>query len=246
MTAKDNIYVHEQPHADFVFDDRVAAVFTDMINRSVPGYATIVSMIGMLTERYAQAGSNCYDLGCSLGASTFAMRHHINVENCRIVAVDNSEAMVSRCRKALEQDVGIKKIVKVDLVCADLFDVEINSASIVVLNFTLQFIKPERRAELMQKIFDGLLPGGMLILSEKIRFDDDELDTLFVDMHHRFKQDNGYSKMEISRKRAAIENVLIPETIAEHESRIAKAGFTSFDVWFQCFNFSSMVAVKST
>jgi tRNA (cmo5U34)-methyltransferase len=242
LSNKDNIYVHEQPHVDFVFDDKVASVFTDMINRSVPGYATIVSMIGTLAENYAQAGSQCYDLGCSLGAATFAMRHHIQADDCQIVAVDNSQAMVSRCEKALKQD---SSTVPVELVCADLFDVEISNASIVVLNFTLQFIEPELRAGLMKMIYQGLRPGGILILSEKICFEDQNLNTLFIEMHHRFKKQHGYSELEISRKRAAIENILIPETIPNHEKRIEQAGFNSFDVWFQCFNFASMVALKT-
>lgn len=242
MSNKDNIYVHEQPHVDFVFDEKVAAVFTDMINRSVPGYATIVSMIGMLAERYAQPGSRCYDLGCSLGASTLAMRHHIKADDCSILACDNSSAMITRCEEAISKDTSS---VPVEVVCADIFDVDIERASIVVLNFTLQFVEPERRAELMQKIYKGLLPGGILILSEKIYFEDASLNELFIEMHHRFKEENGYTRLEISRKRAAIENVLIPETIAAHELRIQTAGFNSFDVWFQCFNFASIVALKS-
>lgn len=242
MSKKDNIYVHEQPHVDFVFDEKVATVFTDMINRSVPGYATIVSMIGTLAENYAQAGSRCYDLGCSLGASTLAMRHNIKEKDCSIVAVDNSEAMLNQCREAVGKDDGK---VPVELICADVFDVEIKQASVVVLNFTLQFIEPEYRTRLIRKIYDGLNPGGILILSEKICFDDIALNKLFIDMHHRFKQQNGYSTTEISRKRAAIENVLIPETMHSHEARMKEAGFESFDVWFQCFNFASMVALKS-
>jgi len=113
------------------------------------------------------------------------------------------------------------------------------------MNFTLQFVPLEHRNTLISRVFAGMRPGGMLILSEKIRFEDPALDELFIDMHHRFKEQQGYSKLEISRKRTALENVLIPETIAEHEQRIRGAGFDTYDVWFQCFNFVSMVAVKA-
>lgn len=243
VESKDTLYVHEKPHVDFVFDENVASVFTDMISRSVPGYSTIVSMIGMLAERYAQSESNCFDLGCSLGASTLAMRHHIKEKNCQIIAVDNSEAMVRRCKDVITED---KTNVPVKVICADLLDIEIRNASMVVLNFTLQFIEPGRRFALMEKIYQGLLPGGMLILSEKICFDDKDLNELFIDMHHRFKAQHGYSQLEISGKRTAIENVLIPETIPEHEERLKQAGFASFAVWFQCFNFASMVAIKGS
>ena len=241
MSEKDSIYLKTQVHTDFVFDEKVATVFADMIERSVPGYATIISMIGMLAERYGRPGTRCYDLGCSLGAATFAMRHHLPDEVIEIVAVDNSSAMIERCKKALDED---SARVPVCLECTDLLDVEVDNASMVVLNFTLQFIPVDAREALLKKIHNGLVPGGLLVLSEKVRFEDKELDELFIDLHHRFKEQNGYSQLEISRKRAAIENVLIPETVAEHEKRIAAAGFTSFDVWFQCFNFASMVAVK--
>lgn len=239
--SRDQLYLHEQPHSEFVFDDKVAAVFQDMINRSVPGYATIISMIGTLAERYVQPGSNIYDLGCSLGAASLAMRHHLGERDCRIIAVDNSESMITRCRKVMDEDSGK---VPVELICDDLFNVEVTGASMVVLNFTLQFIPLEQRLSLLQRIHDGLVPGGLLVLSEKIRFADSDLDELFIELHHQFKRSQGYSEMEVSRKRAALENVLLPETIPTHEARFRDAGFASFDVWFQCFNFTSMVAIK--
>lgn len=241
MSAKDTIYQDGGPVAPFVFDEKVATVFTDMINRSVPGYATIVAMIGALAERYAQADSLCYDLGCSLGAATLSLRHHIKAPGCRIVAIDNSPAMIERCEKVIAAD---SSTVPVELRCADILDVEIANASVVVLNFTLQFIPLAQRDALMRRIANGLRPGGMLILAEKIHFEDAAFNALFIDLHHRFKEQNGYSQTEISRKRAAIDNVLVPETLASHEQRIRTAGFGSFAVWFQCLNFAAMVAVK--
>ncbi len=242
MSAKDTLYKDEGPVSAFEFDDKVADVFADMINRSVPGYGTIISMIGTLARRYAQPDSCCYDLGCSLGAATLAMRRQIKAPGCRIVAIDNSPAMITRCQALLEREPAD---VPVMLQQADIMDVSIEDASVVVLNFTLQFVPLDRRAGLIANIFAGLRPGGMLILSEKIRLDDPVLDALFVDMHHLFKEQNGYTQTEISRKRAAIENVLLPETLAAHQQRINAAGFERFALWFQCFNFASMVAVKA-
>ena len=241
MQDKDTLFQQDGPVADFVFDEKVAAVFTDMINRSVPGYASIITQIGTLAERYAQADSQCYDLGCSLGAATLALRHNIRAQGCSIIAIDNSPAMIARCQALIDSD---NSKVPVELHCADILDVAINNASLVVLNFTLQFVAMAERDVLIRKIHAGLRPGGMLILSEKIHFEDESLNTLFIDLHHRFKQQNGYSATEISRKRAAIEHVLVPETLRTHEQRIKAAGFSSFAVWFQCFNFASMVAVK--
>tara|TARA_B100000809_G_C15122716_1_gene524960 strand:+ start:1238 stop:1972 length:735 start_codon:yes stop_codon:yes gene_type:complete len=227
--------------SDFRFDQDVVEVFPDMIKRSVPGYATIVGMIGNLAERYAQTGTNCYDLGCSLGAATLAMRHRIKAANCPIIAIDNSSAMVKHCAKVMAADSGE---LPVELICSDIQDVDISNASVVVLNFTLQFIDINQRCAILQRIYAGLRPGGVLILSEKVAFDDAPHHELMIELHHNFKRANGYSDLEIAQKRSAIENVLIPETLEAHRERLKQAGFASSDVWFQCFNFASMIAIK--
>lgn len=226
---------------DFRFDDSVVAVFPDMIKRSVPGYQAIINMIGELAERYAQAGSVCYDLGSSLGAATLAMRRRIKHENCRIISVDNSASMVKRAEEILQQDQGT---LPVELRCEDITQTEIRDASVVVLNFTLQFIPVAERNELIKRIYDGLLPGGVLILSEKVCFDDPQYQNLMTELHHNFKRANGYSELEIAQKRSALENVLLPESLATHQKRFKAAGFASSDVWFQCLNFASMLAIK--
>lgn len=227
--------------ADFTFDEKVAAVFPDMIKRSVPGYKTIISMTGVIAERYATANSHCYDLGCSLGASTLAMRQQIKTEGCQIFAIDNSAAMLDRCQSVLATD---SHDTPVKLIQADILDTEVSNASVVVLNFTLQFIAKEHRKELIQRIYQGMNRDAILILSEKICFEDQQLQKLNTDLHHEFKRLNGYSTLEIAQKRTAIENILVPETIADHQTRLLGAGFSSCDVWFQCFNFASLVAVK--
>lgn len=227
---------------DFQFDRKVVDVFPDMIKRSVPGYATTISMIGDLSQRYAQSGSVCYDLGCSLGAATLAMRHHIQAADCRIIGIDNSEAMIERCRQVMAADSGE---VDVELICADLLtEANISNASVAVLNFTLQFIAPNKRDELINKIYQGMRPGGVLILSEKVLFENSAHQELMIELHHNFKRTNGYSDLEIAQKRSAIENVLIAETLASHKQRLHNAGFSSADVWFQCFNFASLIAIK--
>lgn len=212
-----------------------------MIQRSVPGYSTIIAAIGLLARRYAQPNSTCYDMGCSLGAATLSMRNQIEAENCRIIAVDNSPAMVSEFKANLLQK---PSSIQVDAHCADIRYLRIENASLVVVNFTLQFIPIADRLCFLQNIHQGLLPGGILILSEKLKFDDERQNALQNELHHLFKKANGYSDLEISQKRAALENVLIPETFKLHQQRLQEAGFKSVEVWFQCFNFASMIAFK--
>lgn len=240
--ASDRIYANPLAEVkQFVFDQTVVDVFPDMIKRSVPGYATIINMIGNLAERYVQGGSYCYDLGCSLGAATLAMRHRIRAADCKIIGVDNSAAMIERCQQIMAADSGE---IPVELVCANIQDVKLQQASMAVLNFTLQFITVEQRLGVLAGVANGLLPGGVLILSEKVVFEDEPHQQLMTELHHNFKRAQGYSDLEIAQKRTAIENVLIPETLQTHRDRLRQAGFRSVDVWFQCFNFASLIAIK--
>lgn len=243
--ARDTIYQTPQTTAEFVFDEKVAAVFSDMIGRSVPGYATTISTIGELAAKYVTPNSSCYDLGCSLGAATFTMQHRIQNSNVDIIGVDLSEPMLERCQQHLTDTAAESgKTTKIKFVKADIRDVDIQNASMVVLNFTLQFVPIADRQTLIESIYQGLNPGGVLVISEKVRFPDAELDALNIDLHHRYKQANGYSELEVAQKRSALENVLIPETIDAHQSRLTSAGFSRTDVWLQCFNFVSMLAIK--
>ena len=241
MSQRDDIYANPLGAvADFAFDASVVSVFPDMINRSVPGYQTIVAMTGVMAARYYQTGTYCYDLGSSLGASTLSMARALPAE-ANIVAVDNSAAMIERCQDILRNS---EYSANIDLRLANVQDVLFDPASVVVMNFTLQFIPPGQRQAIIQRIANAMPRGGVLILSEKIAFSDSHLQELNTDLHHSFKRQNGYSDLEISQKRSAIENVMIPETLSTHRERILGAGFSSCDVWFQCFNFASIVAVK--
>jgi tRNA (cmo5U34)-methyltransferase len=169
------------------------------------------------------------------------MRHRISAANCRIIGVDNSAAMIERCRQVMAADSGE---LEVELRCGDIQATALERASVIVLNFTLQFIPVAERAALMTRLYEALLPGGVLILSEKVAFDDQPHQALMTELHHNFKRANGYSDLEIAQKRTALENVLIPETLATHRQRLRDAGFASVDVWFQCFNFASLIAIK--
>lgn len=240
--ARDAIYATPQtPVADFTFDQRVADVFPDMINRSVPGYSSMIQGIGRLTQRFAQPSTILYDLGCSLGAATLAMKQRNQASDCLIVGLDNSTAMVERCQKHVN---AFRGDTPVDIRLADILAVEYEPASVIVLNFTLQFIPLEQREALLQRLFDALVPGGILILSEKVRETDTFTNDVLVDLHHEFKRDNGYSELEISQKRAAIENVMRLNSLDEHIERLRKVGFTHVQNWFRYYNFTSTFAVK--
>jgi tRNA (cmo5U34)-methyltransferase len=231
--SQDTVYRKRRDHlVDFAFDENVAGVFPDMIRRSVPGYETVIPISGLIAARYAKAGHACYDLGCSLGATTLALLRQLGDVDCEIIAVDNSEAMLARARRERQWDERVR------FVLADLQEVPVINAGVVVINYALQFIAPEERLSTLSRIRRGIVPGGALILSEKLA-GGVEFDAIHAD----FKKANGYSEMEVSQKRTALENVLIPDTQETHLERLRQAGFNQVHTWFKCLNWASFLAI---
>lgn len=246
-SGRDRIYDTLQPQQAFVFDERVAAVFPDMIERSVPGYRFVLRVIAQAVAHLVQPHSRLYDLGCSLGAITLAMRAGLDdagdrAADSRIVAVDSAPAMI---RRAQEHIAAFRSTHPIDLVCADLRDITIASASVVVMAYTLQFLPPPERLAVLRRVHDGLMPGGGLILAEKTHEPDPTMQALITELHHDFKRANGYSDLEIAQKRQALENVLCTETVAEHEQRLREAGFASFAMVARHHGFTVWIALKA-
>lgn len=223
--------------SQFSFNEAVVDVFPDMIQRSVPGYGTVVRMTGVLTEQYAKEGTHVYDLGCSLGESIRAAELAIGDRACQLVGVDNSPAMIEKVRAEMPRRS------KIMWHLSDITQMKFKTASVVIMNFTLQFIPINERLELLKQIRSSMVPGGLLILSEKLTMPDTEMNELMVNLHHDFKRSQGYSGLEIAQKRDAIDNVLIPETAEVHRTRLTEAGFSRSSVWFQCLNFASFIAI---
>jgi len=236
---RDDLFNNNVDIADFRFDKKVVKVFDDMVRRSVPGYDSMIQMVGLVARMYGQDNTNYYDLGASTGAISLAISLNNKHKNNQFIAIDNSAEMVRKCQANLEKEIENLKVL-----CADINDTDISNASIVVLNLTLQFIDVDARLALLKKIYNGLNPGGVLIISEKIHFDDTETQNHITKLHIDFKRENGYSELEIANKRQAIENVMITETKKTHITRLKDCGFIEASCYFQCLNFVSFLSVK--
>ncbi|MBW2467085.1 MAG: carboxy-S-adenosyl-L-methionine synthase CmoA [Deltaproteobacteria bacterium] len=239
--ARDNLFEYKGPAEKFVFDERVAEVFDDMLDRSVPFYRQVIEMIAEILERSLQAGDTVYDLGCSTATTLIVLARELQTKSIKFVGIDNSKAMLDKALRKVEmfsmQD-------RIDFMEQDITRAEFSGAGAVIMNYTLQFIKPEVRQDFLQKIYRGLRKGGVLILSEKIVCRDKYLERQFLDSYHRYKMRRGYSELEIANKREALENVLIPNTIQENIKLLEAAGFSSVATFFQWFNFVSFAAFK--
>jgi tRNA (cmo5U34)-methyltransferase len=227
--------------ADFNFGEKVASVFDDMLDRSVPFYREVQRMITEMAVDFAVEGTNIYDLGCSTGTTMLSLDAQLNPK-IKFIGVDNSEEMLKRCRQKLVE-CGFKR--DHELVCADLNQgVQIQNASLVLMVLTLQFIRPLYRDKLIQTILQGLNENGCLILVEKVLGEDSIFNRLFIRYYYDLKKRHGYSELEIAQKREALENVLVPYKLLENREMLLRAGFRYCDVFFKWYNFTGMIAVK--
>ncbi|MAM58442.1 MAG: carboxy-S-adenosyl-L-methionine synthase CmoA [Salinicola sp.] len=227
--------------ASFSFDERVVACFPDMVRRSIPGYGQILGMFGVIAERHLRHAAHVYDLGCSLGAVGLALAGRLPADAFELTGVDLSPTMIGRAREIAAAESPDHRMQFVE---GDIRHLDYRASGMIVLNFTLQFLPPADRDAVIDKLFAALEPGGILVLSEKIVAEDEQENAWLVERYHDFKRANGYSEMEISQKRTALENVLVPDTLAAHHARLTQAGFSRVTTWFQYLNFASLVAFK--
>ena len=217
--TRDRLYRQADAPHPFVFDERVAAVFPDMIRRSVPGYGDTLALTRLVAARFARPRTRLYDLGCAVGDSAVALAEGARAAGVEVIAVDKAPSMIAAARARLDGRHGPP----IHLLCADLRAVRVRRASVVALNYTLQFVPVDERTAVLTEARAGLVPGGALLLSEKMALDDPE--GLLANLHADWKRANGYSDQEVARKRAALEEVLVPEPQAAHEARLRAAGF---------------------
>ena len=234
----------------FSFDEQVVACFPDMIRRSVPGYGQVLAMLPLFARRHCkyrqqnaegQRVSRVYDLGCSLGGATMTLAGEFAAHDLQIKAVDISPAMTGEAAKLLSDNYPEHDI---EVITADIRDIELEPCDMVILNLTLQFLPADDRVAVLEKIYAALSEGGILVLTEKTHAHDEQYDAWLVERYYDFKRANGYSEMEISGKRNALENVLITDTLDQHHQRLGQVGFARHLTWFQFLNFVSIVAFK--
>lgn len=240
--GKDEVFKKEiEKVSDFKFGSNVAGVFDDMVSRSVPFYGEMQRMVAELAATYAKEGTDVYDLGCSTGTTLIGMDALVS-KDVQFVGVDDSMEMLDKCRSKLNE---LNIMRRCELRCADLNKgVKIQNASVVVLCLTMQFIRPLHREKLLKTIYDGLNNGGVLIVVEKILAEDSRFNRDFIEYYYDLKRRNHYSELEISQKREALENVLIPYKLSENIALIRDKGFAHCEVFFKWYNFAGFVAVK--
>jgi tRNA (cmo5U34)-methyltransferase len=241
VELKDRLFAVPKPLvSDFDFGTGTAAVFDDMLGRSVPFYGEIQRMITELVSDFAVDGTNVYDLGCSTCA-TFRSLRDLD-KNVTFIGIDDSGAMLARAERELAE-VGFNRpyvLREQDLHSG----LDIENASVVIMSLTLQFVRPLHRERLMRTIYNGMNHQGCLILVEKVLAQDSLMNRLFIKYYYDLKRRNGYSDIEIAQKREALENVLIPYRLEENEELLKQVGFRSTEVFFRWYNFCGILSLK--
>ena len=235
---KDTIFLTESPDR-FEFNAPVVRVFDDMLNRSVPLYKECLELTVRMAQHFARPKQSVFDLGCSTGALLARLAKELP-KSVSLVGVDNSPDMLKKARRKLKNHAGRCQFNEADLEG----ELTLSNACVVVMNYTLQFVPPKRRGKMLKTICAGLNTGGALILIEKVVGSSEQTDDLFVSEHHRFKEQQGYSKLEIARKRQALEQVLVPLTAGENERALKRSGFSEVETFFRWCNFTGWIAIK--
>jgi tRNA (cmo5U34)-methyltransferase len=245
MTEQDRVFQQTGRAEDFAFDERVAKVFDNMVSRSVPFYNEVQRIQSNLIMDFLPEDSGVVcDLGCSTGTTIeYLTKHQKCPDSTHFIGYDNSESMLDKARDKLSEQIAAGKV---SLITADLSRLpELPPCNAVILNWTLQFVRPIDREQLLKNIYDALRPGGIVLLSEKILVNDPVLNRLYIDHYLQFKiSQSGYTDVENQRKREALENVLIPYRLDENYELLERAGFDRIGTYFQWFNFACIIAVK--
>ncbi len=239
---KDTVFSHDEPDVgDFSFNAKVADVFDDMVSRSVPHYEEMQRMVCELAQDFAKPDTNFYDIGCST-ATTLLTLDPILDPSLKFIGIDNAPDMLEKARQKIRLT-GTER--PIELQTADLHrGLHMENASVVTMLLTLQFIRPLYRERMMKTIFQGLNDQGCLILIEKLTSEDTTFNRLFIQHYYDFKRRNGYSEVEISKKREALENVLIPYRLEENIQLLKETGFRHTEIFFRWYNFCGIIAVK--
>lgn len=245
--SRDQVFTSEDERAsDFAFDDKVAAVFDDMLNRSVPFYGEQQKLITDIAKRFWIPGTPVVDMGCSLGTTLLNIANELE-EVEQFIGYDNSQPMIDKAMANIDR---AEETNRVELRMADLNssldDVKLHNASVVTICWTLQFIRPLQRDRLIKKIYDEMADGGVLIITEKVLTNDTSMNRFFIDFYYDYKRRNGYSEEEINKKREALENVLIPYRFDENFELFRRNGFQIVETFFQWYNFAGFLCVKNT
>ena len=237
MNKKDEIIAGEK----WAFDENVTEVFDNMLERSIPDYLNMRSLVTSLLKNYQTENSCVMDLGCSTGGAIHdAIK--TSVSSTKFVGLEISKPMLEKARFKLRKYIQLGKV---EITECDLrSDFPDHRNSVVLSILTLQFIPIEYRQQIITNVFNSIEPGGAFVFVEKILGDDSTGNQVLEKLYYQMKGENGYTEEQIKTKRKSLEGVLVPVTSTWNEDMMYKSGFKSVQKFWQQLNFAGWVAFK--
>jgi tRNA (cmo5U34)-methyltransferase len=222
----------------FTFNEDVANVFDDMLNRSIPFYIDNLKLNAKILSKYIKDGDKIYDIGSSTLNFLLYFEQNFNIK-AKLIGIDSSKPMIIKAKSKIKAYNS-----NINLIFGDIENITIEKSQAIISNYTLQFIAKDKRSKVIDKIFNSLNKNGIFLISEKVISNNQKLNTSLIEIYHNYKQENGYSTTQIEKKKEALENILVPLSLDENISMLKNAGFKEVEVLFKWANFSTFLAIK--
>ena len=234
---QDNLF-NENHQGKFTFNEDVANVFDDMLNRSIPFYRDNLKLNAKILSKYIKDGDKVYDIGSSTLNFLLYFEQNFKIK-ADLIGIDNSKPMIKKATNKIKSYNS-----NINLIFGNIENIELKPSQAIVSNYTLQFIDKDKRSEVIKKIFNSLNDNGIFLVSEKVISNNKKLNENLIEIYHNYKQDKGYTITQIEKKKEALENILTPLSLDENMSMLKKVGFKEVEVLFKWANFSTFLAIK--
>jgi tRNA (cmo5U34)-methyltransferase len=216
--------------------------FDAHIAREIRGYETLFSIASGLADTVIATGTNVYDLGCSTGRFLVSLAKRIADETdtfrrryVQFIGIEPNDNFADRHRDAPDSVTFIRKRVTPST--------QFENASLISAIFTLQFIPIHERQPVVRNIYEGLNPGGVFLLAEKVYSSDPEIDRLINNSHLDFKREIT-DAAQILENDVRLRSIMRPLTLQENVSLLGNAGFNRCECFWRVNNFVALIAIK--
>lgn len=233
--AGDNIMAE---NANWKFSGDTVYKFDEHIQRSVPLYLQGHDLIAKVSDFFLHNGSVVYDIGMSTGTLAQKILERNKSKSIDYVGVEIEEDM---CQKAQENLQGYQNV---NIVCDDIMNLELKQADLIIAYYSIQFMHPKIRQQLIDKIYESLNWGGAFIMFEKVRGSDARFQDILTSLYTDFKRDNGFSVEEIFAKSQSLKGVLEPFSVQGNRDLLTRAGFKDVETIMKHICFEGFLAIK--
>jgi tRNA (cmo5U34)-methyltransferase len=227
----------EAKNANWKFNGSMVEHFEEHVKKSVPLYLEGHQLITKLSDYFVKDDSICYELGSSAGTLTHKLAQHHAFRGAKFIGIEIEEDMVEKAKELYSAP-------NLSFICDDMNTVELQKADLIVSYYTIQFIHPKLRQQLIDKIYNTLNWGGAFIMYEKVRANDARFQDIISNLYMEYKLDQGYTPKEIIAKAKSLKGVLEPFSTEGNIDMLKRAGFVDILSVQKYMNFEGFLVIK--